>query len=87
MNRSIRKISAKLKWWQVGLLSVAISFLGKLAGGISSNTEIDIYTKKLKQAPWAPPAWLFGPAWTINNFFLLLGLQKLINETEDCEER
>lgn len=82
MNCSLRKISASLKWWHVGLLSVAVSFLGKLAGGTSSDTEVKIYTKKLKQAPWAPPAWLFGPAWTINNFFLLLGLQQLINESE-----
>ena len=69
-------IVGKLKWWQIALLSVAVSFLGKLTGG-SDTGQQKLYTKQLKQAPWAPPAWLFGPAWTINNFFLLLGLRRL----------
>lgn len=68
----------KMKWWQVALLSVAVSFLGKLAGGFD-NKQQKIYTKKLKQAPWAPPAWLFAPAWTANNFFLLIALQRILN--------
>ncbi len=66
----------RLKWWQIALISVIVSFLGKLSGG-NDNNQQKLYTRKLKQAPWAPPAWLFAPAWTINNFFLLLGLQKI----------
>ncbi len=68
-----------LKWWQIALLSIAASAIGGLASGLSSKKEKKLYDIKLKQAPWAPPAWLFGPAWTINNFFILLALQKVIN--------
>jgi len=87
MNQTVKRISNTLKWWQIGLLSVAVSFLGKLAGGKTADEETKLYTKQLKQAPWAPPAWLFGPAWTLNNFFLLLGLQKLTNETDGEEKK
>ena len=67
-----------LKWWQVALLSIAVTAIGGLASGLSSNKEKKLYNKKLKQAPWAPPAWVFGPAWTFNNIFLLLALQRLL---------
>ncbi len=75
----------RLKWWQIALISAVVSFLGKLSGGNDTDQQ-RLYTKKLKQAPWAPPAWLFGPAWTINNFFLLLGLQR-ITENENISEK
>lgn len=75
-QKSIASAAAKLKWWQIGLIAVGVSFLGKLSGG-NDNNQQHLYTKKLKQAPWAPPAWVFAPAWTINNFFLLMGLKKL----------
>jgi benzodiazapine receptor len=47
------------------------------AGNVSKKEKI-IYNKELEQAPWAPPSWLFAPVWTINNFFLLLALQRLL---------
>lgn len=69
----------------MALLATGVSLLGRLSAG---KTEIDddIYTDELKQAPWAPPAWVFGPAWTINNFFLLMGLKRLL-EQEDIPEK
>lgn len=73
---SKKKLSNTLKWWQIGLISIVVSILGKLAGG-NDTDEQKIYTRELKQAPWAPPGWLFAPAWTINNFFLLVALQRL----------
>ena len=68
---------SKLKWWQIALLSLVVSALGGLASAQPSRNDKQLYDKKLKQAPWAPPGWLFAPAWNINNFFLLLALQKL----------
>lgn len=68
----------KLKWWQIALIAVAASALAGLASFTPHKKEKQLYNKKLKQAPWAPPAWLFGPAWTVNNFFLLLALQRLL---------
>lgn len=68
----------QLKWWQVALLSIALSTLGGLSAITSKKDRTKIYTEKLKQAPWAPPSWLFAPAWTFNNFLLLLALQRLL---------
>ena len=67
-----------LKWWQIALISIAASALAGLASLTPHKKERQLYNKKLTQAPWAPPAWLFAPAWTVNNFFLLLALQRLL---------
>jgi len=69
---------SKLKWWQIGLLALTLSTIGGLSGMKSKKKERKLYNKQLKQAPWAPPAWLFAPAWTVNNYFLLTGLQHLL---------
>jgi tryptophan-rich sensory protein len=69
---------AKLKWWQIALVSIAVSAIGGLASMQSHKKNIGEYEDKLKQAPWAPPGWLFAPAWNFNNFFLLMGLQRLL---------
>jgi len=68
----------KLSWWQLGLLSLALSAIGGLASGRSKKKERKLYNRELRQAPWAPPAWLFGPAWTVNNLFLLKALRELL---------
>ncbi len=60
----------KMRWWQVTLLSIALSAIGGLAAGKSSRKQRKVYAKELEQAPWAPPGWIFGPAWTLNNIIL-----------------
>jgi benzodiazapine receptor len=69
----------KFNWWQLALIAIAASAIGGLSSMRSSKKEKGLYNKDLKQAPWAPPAWLFAPAWTINNLFLLLALQRLLH--------
>lgn len=64
--------------WQTVLLTIAVSAIGGLASGRSKKDERALYDKKLQQAPWAPPGWLFGPAWSINNYFLIRALQRLL---------
>jgi benzodiazapine receptor len=71
----------RLNWWQLALLTIVVTALGGLSGRKSKRSERKLYNKDLKQAPWAPPAWVFGPAWTVNNFFVLQALRKLIQET------
>ena len=78
MDITPTKQKPKLKWWQLALVSVALSILGGLSGGNISSKKERRYYNKLKQAPWAPPGWVFGPVWTINNFVLLLGLKRLL---------
>ena len=75
----------KLKWWQVALLSVVVSALGSLSGLSSQKSQRKVYTNKMKQAPWAPPAAVFAPAWTINNFFLINALRRILEK--DMPER
>lgn len=70
--------TSKLKWWHIALISIVVSAIGGLSSGIPSKKGRKLYNKELKQAPWAPPGWLFAPAWTINNFFILLALQQIL---------
>jgi len=76
----------KLKWWQMALITLAVSYAGRLTAGKSNTANQKVYTTKLKQAPWAPPAWVFGPAWVINNFFNLLALQRIWNMKDSPEK-
>lgn len=76
-----------LKWWQVALISIVVSALGTLSGGNPSKKKTKIYTKMLKQAPWAPPSWVFASAWTFNNFFLLLALKRIIETDKNIPEK
>ncbi len=70
----------KLKWWQIALIAVAASALGGISALMSSKKQKKVYTDKLEQAPWAPPAWLFAPAWTVNNFFLIRALGAIMEK-------
>ena len=70
----------KLKWWQVALIAVAVSTLGGLSALMSSKKQKKVYDSKLEQAPWAPPSWLFAPAWTVNNFFLIRALDTILKK-------
>jgi tryptophan-rich sensory protein len=71
-------VSGKYKWWHAAAALVVVTLIGALQSGSSKHTR-KFYQRKNKQAPWAPPAWLFGPAWTVNNIFLLWGLVKILN--------
>lgn len=69
-----------LKWWQIALLAIAVSFLGGLSSLKGRDAERATYEKEFDQAPWAPPGWVFGPAWTFNNFFVLSALLMLLRQ-------
>ncbi|RYE23638.1 MAG: tryptophan-rich sensory protein [Sphingobacteriales bacterium] len=77
----------QLKWWQMALISVAVSALGALSGTGSHKKDRKVYDKELKQAPWAPPGWLFAPAWTFNNSFLLSALLSIANKQNSPEKK
>lgn len=71
-------MNKEIRWWQVALAIIVVSVLGALSTGSSKKNQRKLYKRKFEQAPWAPPAKLFGPAWTINNYFLLQALKKLL---------
>ncbi len=52
--RGLKAVVENLKWWQVALIATGVSLLGRLSGG-KMDVEEEVYTKELKQAPWAPP--------------------------------
>jgi benzodiazapine receptor len=70
----------EIKWWQVALTTIVVSVLGALSTGNTKKNQRKLYNRKMKQAPWAPPAKLFGPVWTFNNYFLLQALKRLLEE-------
>ena len=80
------KNNIKLSWWQLALTSVVVSAIGGLSSGKPNSKERQLYEKELTQAPWAPPGWVFAPAWTINNFFLIKALQQLLLR-KDIDEK
>ncbi len=55
-----------------GLLGwVAVTAVAAAVGGLASASDVNFYAS-LVRPPWAPPAWLFGPAWT--TLYLLMAL-------------
>ena len=48
-----------------------LAFAAAAIGGAASIHAADFYSR-LARPDWAPPAWLFGPAWTV--LYLLMGI-------------
>ncbi|MBL9150327.1 MAG: tryptophan-rich sensory protein [Phycisphaerae bacterium] len=46
------------------LVFVVVTFVAAGLGGLGSADAPDVYSQLAKPA-WAPPAWLFGPVWTV----------------------
>ena len=56
----------------LGLLGwLAVSFAAAALGGFASANAADFY-QQLTRPAWAPPSWLFAPAWTL--LYLLMGV-------------
>lgn len=72
-------ISKKLPGWGAVLFFAATLVVGRLFSG-SPRKNRRMYSRELKQAPWAPPGWVFGPAWTLNNILLVRALWKILRQ-------
>lgn len=57
--------------WLGLLFSLLLVFLAAAAGGLASASAGSFFME-LDRPLWAPPAWLFGPAWTV--LYLLMGV-------------
>lgn len=64
----------RYRWWHAAAFGVAVNLIGTPFYG----NEEGLYTS-FQQASFAPPAWVFGPAWTINNISVLWGNLRLLN--------
>lgn len=64
---SIKKVTPS-QWWALGgflLVVVVVALIGGLSAGTASNEY-----QFLNQPAWAPPAWVFGPVWTLLYFLI-----------------
>lgn len=57
----------------VGLMAwLAVCFIAAAIGSIASIQASSFYMQQLAQPGWAPPAYLFGPVWTV--LYALMGI-------------
>jgi translocator protein len=76
---------------QVLTFSLA-GFTSKVRGNKSKTIRDAIfgdvsYFKALKQSVITPPAWVFGPAWTLNNISTIYGNLRVLNMPADAPGR
>ncbi len=70
------------------LLTFGLSAIVNVATGQQMKSLRDTfgdvsYFRKLRQAKITPPAWVFGPAWTINNISTIWGNLRVLNKPDD----
>ena len=58
-------MSQRLKSALVLVALLAISFGVAALGSIATAGNVDGWYASAEKAPWNPPNWLFGPAWTL----------------------
>jgi len=58
----------------VALLATSLALVALVAavGGVATSRSVGDWYEGLDRAPWNPPSWLFGPAWTI--LYVLMAL-------------
>lgn len=64
-DRSARSQSLGLLAW------LAVTAVAAAVGGFASSNDVNFYATLVRPA-WAPPAWLFGPAWSV--LYLLMAI-------------
>ena len=64
---------------QASFFYVGILLLERLISNSPKRPQ-KLYEVQLKQAPWAPPSWVFGPAWVLINIFLTRALFILLSK-------
>ncbi|MCX6139241.1 MAG: tryptophan-rich sensory protein [Candidatus Kapabacteria bacterium] len=57
--------------WLGLLICLVLVFVAAAVGGLASSSAGSFFME-LNRPPWAPPAWLLGPAWTV--LYLLMGV-------------
>lgn len=74
----------RYRWWHALLFGVAVNAAGGLAGRRAEDRR---YYEEMEQARFAPPGWVFGPAWALNNASTLWGNLRLLNQPEGAPHR
>lgn len=73
------------RWWH----AVAFWLFANAGSAFSirSGSDDRAFYENMRQAPFAPPGWVFGPAWFINNVSVLYGNLRLLNTAQDTPHR
>ena len=100
ITRTITGEPAKWRWYHglafyvvVQLLTFGLAGLTSIVSGNKGETLRDnvfgnvSYFSSLKQSIFTPPSWVFGPAWTINNFFAIWGTLAVLNKPKGTPGR
>lgn len=53
-------------------LAVALPLALGAAGGLITRSRVKDWYARLRRPAWAPPAWVFGPVWTL--LYVLMGV-------------
>ncbi|GAC1620648.1 MAG: hypothetical protein NVS4B11_13020 [Ktedonobacteraceae bacterium] len=98
--RTITGEPAQWRWYHglafyviVQLLTFGLAGLTSIVSGNKGETVRDnvfgnvSYFRTLKQSIFTPPSWVFGPAWTINNFFAIWGALAVLNKPKGTPGR
>ncbi len=56
----------------IGLVGWLLLVFVAAAIGAAASTDAGPFYQQLVRPPWAPPAWLFGPVWSV--LYLLMGI-------------
>lgn len=75
----------RYRWWHAVAFGVAANAISALSAGRNSYDKE--YYEGMRQAPFAPPGWVFGPAWAVNNASVLWGNLRLLNQPEGTKNR
>ncbi len=100
ITRTITGEPAKWRWYHglafytvVQLLTFGFAALTSAVNGNQGKTLRDkifgdvSYFSSLKQSIFTPPSWVFGPAWSINNFFCIWGALAVLNKPKGTPGR
>lgn len=64
--------------------SLALVFAVATVGGLVSASGLRHWYDGLEKAPWNPPGWVFGPAWTV--FYVLMAVAAWLVARAGLEE-
>jgi translocator protein len=76
---------ARYRWWHMVLLGTAANLVSGISVGRGAQDRA--YYENQRQAWFAPPGWVFAPAWAVNNISTLWGNLRLLNLPPDTPHR
>ena len=70
-----------------GLSAITGVATGQKIKSVRDTCGVVSYFRNLKQSIFAPPSWVFGPAWTLNNISVIWGNLQALNKPRNTPGR